>query len=533
MQSRAYLEISAPRKPRKKNLCKYFEYFYSCCYPIPKIFHPRKIGEKSVSLRQISRTNAIDSNRNLNESNLDSSLDTLEVGRDANCSEIDISFGLLDFNLSFNTSDVDNLDRTKMDPDVIYKALRPIPEFDGNPNVLTRFIRICDQIVLAYVKNEPGNELANLCLINGILNKITGAAARTINSNGIPENWLGIRNSLINNFADQRDETALYNDLSIIHQGNDTPQEYYDKCQNLFSTIMTYVSLHESVATTVEAKRDLYRKLTMQAYVRGLKEPLGSRIRCMRPTTIEKALEFVQEELNIMYLQRRNETSSDRRPPTLMQPTPKVPYLGNSYNNATPKMLNMHSPGPSWQRPMPPIQGSQPWRPNLSHHVPQRVNHQPSRTQQVFGAQPPNYNNSGFRVPPRNIQPQSSGPKPMSGVSHFVSRPLPPRIPGHDWQRHGNPPPSNYFKTREINFNETYEDYDCYDQYYDQYEYNDYYNNINPFEHQSNPQPYDYPLESHPQYPDSSPIQTIESPQPSTSQQEQDFTIGRRNPELK
>ncbi|XP_026326336.1 uncharacterized protein LOC113235027 [Hyposmocoma kahamanoa] len=103
-----------------------------------------------------------------------------------------------------------------MDPDTIYKALRPVPEFDGNPNVLTRFIRICDQLVINYIKNEAGAELNNLCLLNGILNKITGNAARTINSNGIPESWQGVRNALINNFSDQRDETALYNDLSLL-----------------------------------------------------------------------------------------------------------------------------------------------------------------------------------------------------------------------------------------------------------------------------------------------------------------------------
>lgn len=46
---------------------------------------------------------------------------------------------------------------------------------------------------------------------------------------------------------------------------------------------MTYVTLREPISTTVEEKRKLYKKVTMQAFVRGLKEPLGSRIRCMRP----------------------------------------------------------------------------------------------------------------------------------------------------------------------------------------------------------------------------------------------------------
>lgn len=178
-------------------------------------------------------------------------------------------------------------------PDTIFKALRLVPEFDGNPNILTRFIKICDSLAAQYLSNTPGSEFSNLCLLNGILNKITGTAACTINANGIPENWLGVRTALINNFSDQRDETALYNDLSLATQGNKTPQEFYDHCQTLFSTIMTYVTLHETVSTTIEAKRNLYKKVTMQAYVRGLKEPLGSRIRCIRPPTIQKALEFV------------------------------------------------------------------------------------------------------------------------------------------------------------------------------------------------------------------------------------------------
>ncbi|CAH2108866.1 unnamed protein product [Euphydryas editha] len=128
----------------------------------------------------------------------------------------------------------------------------------------------------------------------------------------------------------------------------------------------------------------------MQAYVRGLKEPLGSRIRCMRPETIEKALEFVQDELNVMYLQHRNESVTDRRSSSLTQPRPKKPYLGYSNLNMF-KNYNLSSPGPSWQRPIPaPVHSFQPWRPNFSfNQAPQRNLNQPTRTQQMFRAPPP------------------------------------------------------------------------------------------------------------------------------------------------
>lgn len=336
-----------------------------------------------------------------------------------------------------------------VDPDIIFKALRLVPEFDGNVNVLTRFIRICDQLVAKYATTGPGSELPNLCLMNGILNKINGTASSIINSSGIPDNWVGIRTALINNFSDQRDETALYNDLSIATQGNRTPQEFYDQCQTLFSTIMTYVTLHESLGSTIEAKRTLYKKITMQSFVRGLKEPLGSRIRCMRPNSIEKALEFVQEELNVMYLQHRSDLpkpcSSQRFTP--LNPGGFTPPRAQA--TATPLWLP--------QVPLRAMQMQPPIPQPFKFYPPQNQPRMPTRTQQMLGATPPNYNprSNMFRLPPRNGPPQFLAPQPMSGVQHYSPRVVPHGLmTGHDWRKSGNPQPNNYFKTREMNVNE-------------------------------------------------------------------------------
>lgn len=399
-----------------------------------KIYHPRAFSSREPESHQ-ARRQTVDSNRDLE-------LDNLEL---------------------------DNLFSVTMahEPDVIYKALRLVPEFNGNPNVLTRFIKICDSLVTQYLSKTPGSELSNLCLLNGILNKITGTAASTINSNGIPESWLGIRTALVNNFSDQRDETALYNDLSMAMQGSKTPQEFYDHCQTLFSTIMTYVSLHETIATTIEAKRELYKKVTMQAYVRGLKEPLGSRIRCMRPITIEKALEYVQEELNIMYLQQRNEPPKGQSTPKVTPSLPPIAY-------APPRPHDFQLPAPNWPVPV----GQRPMRPPpqpFKFNEPIQSQHRmPTNTQRMFGARPPNYNprSNVFRLPPRNNLPQ--GPQPMSGVQRFTPKVLPPTnmVTGHDWNKLGNPPPANYFKTREMNLNECAAYDDSYYSYYLEPEYN-------------------------------------------------------------
>lgn len=280
---------------------------------------------------------------------------------------------------------------------------------------------------------------------------------------------------------------------------------------------MTYVTLHETLHTTIEAKRELYKKLTMQAFVRGLREPLGSRIRCMRPNTIEKALEYVQEETNVMYLQQRN----NALPKSFHLPL--VPKNNNfmPFSNATP---NVPMPKPfvfpnfgqppnnNWQRSMQPPTPPQ-FRPNpQGNQPPFRM---PTRTQQMFRAPPPNYNphSNVFRLPQRNIPNPNTGARPMSGVSHFVPRPLPPS--GHDWRKFGNPPPNNYFKSRDVNMTDCETYYDYYDDNYDYYTsdyydcdgatYDDYYN-YNYYENQ--PQvdtSYELPVMSEPSEPQPGP----------------------------
>lgn len=43
----------------------------------------------------------------------------------------------------------------------------------------------------------------------------------------------------------------------------------------------------------------------------------------------------------------------------------------------------------------------------------------------------------------------------MSGIQRFTPKVLPhSMMSGHDWRKSGNPPPNNYFKSREMNMNE-------------------------------------------------------------------------------
>lgn len=401
-----------------------------------KIFSRRENKGNSPSSRQDSRRSIRDRNRNLDLFVIKESLNMTENSQSS---------------LSGTAISASFIDKT----DKIFNALRLVPEFDGNSNVLIRFLNICDQIVLAYVDPAPGNELNNYAVINGILNKITGPAARTLATNGTPSDWKGIRSALINSFSDHRDESSLYSDLSMLSQGNDTPHIFYERIQNLLGTIMTYVELHDDITTTVEAKRTLYKKLALQSYLKGLREPLGSRVRCMRPPTLEKALEFAQEELNIIYMQ--NSQKVTQRSPT---------FKNINFNPFLNRQISQQSHTNNSQ---------------ILPHLNNTSYQGPSRTQQIFRALPRSNMSTGFRIPNREtrttqhqhqVSNQTPG-QPMSGISHPKARTLPPTPmrPNH-WSRQGQYHSPNYYK--EINTNEydTCNDVNYYDTFMDNHELN-------------------------------------------------------------
>lgn len=404
---------------------------FLCVPKSSKIFHPRK-NRGIEAPRVASRIELRDCNRRLD-------LDYLEdkMEREASLENFSIAQDAL-------------LDK-------ILRALKFVPNFDGSACNLTRFLNLCDTLVVTYAKPNPGNDVTNLALINGIINKITGAAARALSTNGAPQNWNGIRSTLINSFSDHRDESTLYTDLSQLTQGSDSPHIFYERIQNLLSTIITYIEVHDKLETTIQAKRTLYNSLALKTYLKGLEEPLGSRIRCMRPETLEVALQYAKDEMNIIYLQNKNTKRQNFTPQISSSPTLK-PYR--------------YDINPQYQKPfnLPRLNNGHHF--NNNSYKPNMYQQQgPSRTQQMFKALPRSNMSTGFRIPPRQPIPMKNYPQPMSGISHPAARVLPPTQTGHDWRIHGNPPPNNYFKTRQINNNELndpsfYSDYDYdYDEY--------------------------------------------------------------------
>lgn len=147
-----------------------------------------------------------------------------------------------------------------------------------------------------------------------------------------------------------------------------------------------------------------------QVCVRGLKEPIGSRIRCLHPETIEKALEFVHYIIICT-----NETISGQsiecNPrlhliPRFMRLNPLI-YLPRPFTFLSP-FKNM--PGPSHRSQRQLIEPM----PNRSQ-IP--LNCGPTRTQQMFSASPSNLiTKQCARWPEQkpHFSPPNNGPKALA-----------------------------------------------------------------------------------------------------------------------
>lgn len=360
--------------------------------------------------------------------------------------------------------------------------LKCVPEFDGNPNDLNRYLSTCQSLIDNFYNSANQRDFQNVFLLNSLIGKLTGTAKIIVNIQNVTT-WDDLKAVLHRNFADQRDESCLNRDLVMLKQNsNESPNQFYDRILHLLNLLCSYIDSHENSDAGRILKKGLYNDLALKTFLSGLKEPLGTTIRCMKPNSLAEALQYVTQEHNNNYFQNfarnqpQNFNKSNSRPQPVQQF--RTPFLTqpqhhfSSFNSQTP--YNLFTPRPqiaqTSQFPSQPIN----IRPNFNK-IPQRF----STNSRVFGR--PNQSNV-FK--PNQNRPLPN-PQPMSVCT---SGPKGPLVPTNRFQR---PNPQNnqpkylveelYNTEMQPNFD--YDQYDQFNQYglSEQYssEVTDYYANPN------------------------------------------------------
>lgn len=304
--------------------------------------------------------------------------------------------------------------------------LNEIPKFEGNPSELSEYVRAVEDIFIQFWQRQEPGAYINKLLLSAARNRLKGPALEVVTGQEL-NSWDALKALLIENFGDQRSELNLKIDISRLRQyAKESPIDYFNRCRSLLAILNSKISLGIEDQLIKNYKLTEAKNLTLTAYISGLAEPLGSFIRSRSPQTLENALTYVKNEIDIRYFQNSNS---------------RIPQ--QQFKQATNQI--QAKPYPNLQRQQ--TQNNYQQQPYFNRSQPQfRNNHgpvyklNPNIPPQNFPGFQPKYGTPGQNVfkPQRNFQP-THRPEPME-ASTIKKRPASQQL-----GRQGPPPPRQNF----------------------------------------------------------------------------------------
>lgn len=331
-------------------------------------------------------------------------------------------------NLNFNFKI--NLQPAKMATPVLKREyLDMVPDFTGIPELLPRFLEISEKLVTKFYNATDPNDFQNEYLMSSILAKVKGDAASNISSCKI-NNWLDLKKSLIDCYADKRDVFTLNLELSEQKQeASENPFDYYNRLQKLLNLILSYLMTHLP-ADQREILSQFFRSYTLRILLKGLREPIGSLMRTKNPQDLSSALNMLTNDFQINMSNASQSSSKNTSNKTNHQ---KIKPQFNNFNRQYQTFQNQQPIFQNFQRPLALTNSpfNQPNN-NFRQTTPQNFNNPNFQNKRSFSkvtATRPPIQNKLFNKPTpmsistRNTNPQYGNFRP-SGPQNFISEEL-------------------------------------------------------------------------------------------------------------
>lgn len=208
------------------------------------------------------------------------------------------------------------VERVEVEPYKLSEIFSIVPEYDGNPIVLSTFIHSCDT---AY-RMAIGDQKVLVTL--HFKNKLRGRAAELINSRN-PNTWGDIKALLETHFGDQRDLSSLIADLQRIRQlTNESPLTFVSRLQSHHAKMLSAINRQIITRDQKVAQSNLIDTMVLNTLLTGLEPRLGQTVRASYPPDILTAITRIKRELQLSYFQdqksqlSRNSNSTNRKTTT-------------------------------------------------------------------------------------------------------------------------------------------------------------------------------------------------------------------------
>lgn len=200
-------------------------------------------------------------------------------------------------NISLDTNCQPKMTQNQQVPVLKPEFLSMIPEFNGEPELLPRFLEISEKVVNRFYNPHNIDDFQNEYLMSSIRSKIVGKAA--LNLSGLVLNtWQDLKTNLLYAYADKRDSYTLCLELSNLKQGNENAFDFYNKIQKLLNLQTCYLKTHHS-PNEANVLAAYFTNYALRILLRGLKEPIGSLMRTKNPKNLAEALNMLTNDFQL------------------------------------------------------------------------------------------------------------------------------------------------------------------------------------------------------------------------------------------
>lgn len=275
---------------------------------------------------------------------------------------------------------------TAYPPGFHVSMLNEIPHFDGTPSQLSEYIRSADDILNQFLQPQNPGAYINKLLLSAVRNRLKGQALEIVTGYTF-NTWEELKDTLIQNFGDQRSELNLQIDITRMKQNyKESPINFFNRVRSLLAVYNSKISLHNEPQEIKEYKLRASKDLALKAFTTGLLEPLGSFLRCKAPTTLENAISIIREEIDVRYFQNstRNQSENKTYPVANQFNKPKPPNASGIPNYQNPNNFSQNYS--NFQRPINQNFTNQNRSPNFSYN--QNPNFTRQLPQQPFRLNP-------------------------------------------------------------------------------------------------------------------------------------------------
>lgn len=314
--------------------------------------------------------------------------------------------------------------------DLFKSKLENIKPFDGDSNMLNRFIKRCDDLVTKY-KTFNDNDL-NQHIFECIQEKLIGKAEVMIGRRAELDNWEKLKPALIQCFSDRRDLDCLVQELTRTRPyKNEDLLNFGNRLQILRSNVFQRISNDPTISDNDrKCQFNHYDKTALNTFIAGCSGTMRHNMYIKKPNSLEDAMASVTEFENFEKMFRNSSAF----------PENKITQKVNNFSHKPPNLSYQNNYNPNFSQNL-----QHPFNPQFyvrSAWPNQPINVQPRpvvqqrfpTNRQVFG-KPQNV----FR--PNQIPPKLLPlPEPMSTTSRN------PTINSNRQNFQTRPPYRNYFQ---------------------------------------------------------------------------------------